>query len=340
MNFSEAISGIGNTINRIFGFSKDNDRKISDFASDEKVYLGGFPIGLKLYADGVIIVGTEPVDTKNGVVDTALRSGLRIGDIIKKVNGKDVSRNGQISDFMEKSNGNSVIFTIDRNGKIFDVSFQGAFSESEKKYKAGIWVRDSSAGIGTVAFYRDNGRFASLGHAVCDIDTKMTLPISKGDCTDVRLTGYVKGVSGSAGELQGYLTNNTIGEIFTNGDKGVYGTFSSGEFESSQSFCIAAATEVVEGEAEIYTTLDDSGVQKYSIKIEKIDKYNKENKHLVIKVTDKNLIKKTGGIIQGMSGSPIVQNGKIVGAVTHVFLNDSTSGYGIFAQTMFESTQW
>ncbi len=341
MNFNEALNGIENTINRIFGISTDNyNHKINDFTSEEKVNLGGFPIGLKLYADGVIIVGIEPVDTKDGSVDTALRAGLKIGDIIKKVNGKDVSRNGQISDFMEKSNGESIIFTIDRSGKVFDVSFEGAYSESEKKFKAGIWVRDSSAGIGTVTFYRENGRFASLGHAVCDIDTKMTLPISKGDCTNVRLTGYTKGLSGSAGELQGYLTNETVGEIFANGNKGVYGVFSSDCFKSSQQFCIAAASEVREGEAVIYTTLDGSGIQQYKISIEKIDKYNKENKHLVIKVTDRKLIEKTGGIIQGMSGSPIVQNGKIVGAVTHVFLNDSTSGYGIFAQTMFESTQW
>lgn len=338
MNLNNKLQSIGNGISQFFNSDdnksfENNNKSLNGL----KVHLGGFPIGLKLYAEGVIVVGKEPVDTERGLVDTANEAGLHIGDIIVKVNGKQVTRNTEISEYMEQSGGKTVEFTVKRNGKEFVTSFKGAFSKSENKYKAGIWVRDSSAGIGTVSFYTTDGRYASLGHAVCDIDTKMTLPISKGDCTYVRLTGYRKGEHSTAGELCGYLENKTIGTVDINGEIGVYGVFN--EFsKNSELYEIASADEIKEGAASIFTTIDDYGVKEYSVNIEKIDKYDKENKHLVVKVTDLNLIEKTGGIIQGMSGSPIVQNGKIIGAVTHVFLNDSTGGYGILAEKMLGIT--
>ncbi len=337
MSLNSRLQTIGNGISKLFTSSGNNSQTDTESASGEKVYLGGFPIGLKLYAEGVIVVGTEPVDTENGLVNTAEAAGLKIGDIIIKVNGKNVTRNTEISDYMEKSAGETVEFTVKRNEEIFVTSFKGAFSKSENKYKAGIWVRDSSAGIGTVTFYTLEGRYASLGHAVCDIDTKITLPISKGDCTGVRLTGYRKGENSTAGELCGYLENQSTGTVEINGELGVYGVFS-GYIDNGELYEIASADEIEEGAASIFTTIDDSGVKEYSVKIEKIDKFDKENKHLVIKITDTTLTEKTGGIIQGMSGSPIIQNGKIVGAVTHVFLNDSTGGYGILAEKMLGVT--
>lgn len=303
------------------------------------VYVGGYPIGLKLYADGVVIVGTEAVDTENGPVNTAQKAGLKLGDIIKKVNGIEVKSNTQVSGIIEKSAGEILFFEAERNGKVFEASFKAEYSVSEGKYKAGIWIRDSSAGIGTVTFCTEDGFFASLGHAVCDIDTKSTIPISQGECTQAKITGFIKGGNGTAGELCGYLDSNKTGVIYSNDNLGVYGEFDSvpNGFEKLQ---IASKDEVCEGEAEILTTVENGVIESYSITIEKIDENSTDNKNLVLKVTDRDLIEKTGGIIQGMSGSPIIQNGKLVGAVTHVFLNDATGGFGIFAQTMSEKLEF
>lgn len=303
-----------------------------------EVYIGGYPIGLKLYADGVVIVGTEAVDTENGHVNTAEKAGLKLGDIIKKVNGVKVKSNAEVSRIIEKCGGEELVFEAERNGKVFETTFKAEFSQSEQKYKAGIWIRDSSAGIGTVTFCTKDGGFASLGHAVCDIDTKSTIPISQGECTEARLTGFVKGQNGSAGELCGYLDRERTGAIYSNDSLGVYGCFDSLP-ENQVLYEIASASEIKTGEAEIITTIENGITEKYSIIIEKIDEKSTENKNLVIKITDRALIEKTGGIIQGMSGSPIIQNGKLVGAVTHVFLNDATAGFGIFAETMLKKLE-
>jgi len=297
------------------------------------VYAGGYPIGLKLYADGVVIVGTEAIDTENGMVNTAEKAGLKLGDIIKKIDGIAVKSNLQVSEIIEKSAGKSMLFQVERNGELIEVSFKGELSASEGKYKAGIWIRDSSAGIGTVTFCMEDGSFASLGHAVCDIDTKSTLPISQGECTNARITGFIKGQNGTAGELCGYLDSKSIGVVFSNDNLGVYGKFNNKPI-SDFKYQIAGIEEIETGEAEIITTVESGVTEKYSVIVEKIDKKSAENKNLVIRVTDRRLIEKTGGIIQGMSGSPIVQNNKIIGAVTHVFLNDATGGFGIFAETM------
>ncbi len=312
--------------------------KIDDLPQLPQVYLGGYPIGLKLYADGVVIVGTEAVDTEKGMVNTAEKAGLKLGDIIKKVNGIEVKSNSQVSEIIEKSAGETLLFEAERKGRFFQVSFNAEFSVSEQKYKAGIWIRDSSAGIGTVTFCMQDGTFASLGHAVCDIDTKSTIPISQGECTDAKITGFVKGQNGSAGELCGYLENKKTGVIYSNDSLGVYGCF---DFvpQNQTLYQIAHNDEVQTGEAEIITTVENGITEKYSIIIERIDKNSTENKNLVLRVTDRRLIEKTGGIIQGMSGSPIIQNGKIIGAVTHVFLNDATGGFGIYAQTMVEKLE-
>lgn len=302
------------------------------------VYLGGYPIGLKLYADGVVIVGTEAVDTPKGLVDPAQKAGLRLGDIVKKVNGVTVRSNTEVSDIIEKSAEEPIIFEVERDGKSFEVTFRAEFSESEQKYKAGIWIRDSSAGIGTVTFCMQDGTFASLGHAVCDIDTKTALPISQGECANAQITGFIKGHNGTAGELCGYLDSERTGVIYSNGELGVYGCFDS-VTEGGQLYEIAERTQVKEGEAEIVSTVENGITERYSVIIEKVNVDSADNKNLVIKITDRGLIEKTGGIIQGMSGSPIIQDGKIVGAVTHVFLNDSTSGFGIFAETMLNNLE-
>lgn len=332
---SSSIQKFGDNILSFFYNDEENNVNKRSADTDELVYIGGYPIGLKLYADGVVIVGTEAVDTEIGNINPAEKAGLKVGDIIKKIDGKQMKVNSDVSSLIEKSNGNALTFTVERNGKSFDVVFDTAYSVSDGKYKAGLWIRDSSAGIGTVSFCTQDGYFASLGHAVCDIDTKECIPISRGECTKANITGYVKGVQGSAGELCGYLENETIGEIYSNCDIGVYGKFQ--DIPDKQFYPIAKTDEINKGKATVITTLASGETHEYEIEIQQINLSSADNKHLVVKVTDSNLIAKTGGIVQGMSGSPIVQNGKIIGAVTHVFLNDPTGGYGITAQTMLQN---
>ncbi len=332
---SRSIQKLGNNILNFFDNDKENNVNPRATNTNELVYIGGYPIGLKLYADGVVIVGTEAVDTENGNVNTAEKAGLKIGDVIKRINGKTVKMNTEVSQAVENSNGEVLTFTVERNGETFAVSFETAYSVSEGKYKAGLWIRDSSAGIGTVTFATQDGYFASLGHAVCDIDTKTCIPISSGECTIANITGFIKGVQGSAGELCGYLENETIGKVYSNCDIGVYGEFDS--IPQGQLYPIANENEITQGKATVITTCSSGDTAEYEIEIESVNLSAGDNKHLVLKVTDSNLIGKTGGIVQGMSGSPIIQNGKIIGAVTHVFLNDATGGYGITAQTMLQN---
>lgn len=330
--------GINNLSDYIYWrLFQNDDYIISDGNSGditETVYLGGFPVGLKLYADGVVIVGTEDIDTKSGNVNPAEKAGIRVGDIIKKINGEDVKTNKRVSEIIEKSKGEKLEITVKRDNKLLSFTFNSEYSVSEGKYKAGLWIRDSSAGIGTVTFCTSDGGFASLGHAVCDIDTGEVVPIDNGQSTNVNITGFYKGVPGDAGELCGVLEREATGEIYYNGNIGVYGEFNT--LPETPMYEIAPKDEVYEGGAVIFTTLENGITESYTIQILKVDDSKGETKNLLIKVTDKELLEKTGGIIQGMSGSPIVQNGRIVGAVTHVLVDTPEKGYGIFAQTMLE----
>lgn len=303
----------------------------------EEVYAGGYPVGLKLYADGVVIVGTEPVDTENGYINTADKAGLKVGDIIKSINGEYVSTNSRVSQIIEESFGDVIELQVLRDGEMHTFSFNSEYSISEGKFKAGIWIRDSSAGIGTVTFCTRDGYFASLGHAVCDIDTKDVVPIAQGECTNVSITGYNKGVTGKAGELCGVLESERTGDIYSNGDSGVYGKFDN--VTSGQVFPVAAKKYVSIGDAYIYTTIENNVTEKYKVSIVSIDPDAPDNKNLVVEITDPVLLEKTGGIIQGMSGSPIIQNGMLVGAITHVLVDNPAKGYGIFSQTMLENIE-
>ena len=231
----------------------------------------------------------------------------------------------------------AVELLIERAGKKQTVKLLPARSKVDSKFKAGLWVRDSSAGIGTVTFYdRKNGIFAGLGHAVCDVDTGEELPISGGDVVNAAVKGCYKGKDGSPGELCGVFAPGEIGELYENCGIGVYGAFS--ELPKTGEMPVAIADEVKNGKAQIISTVDADGPQYYDIEITKI--YTKSGqRNMIIEVRDKRLIEKTGGIVQGMSGSPIVQNGMLVGAVTHVFINDPLKGYAIFAQTMAEEAE-
>ena len=298
----------------------------------------GSAFGIKLYTDGVMIVRTDAVDTGSGAVSPAQKAGLRAGDMILSVDGNPIRSNAQIASLFLESGGEPLRLRVQRESVIFETQLTAAQSE-DGKYRAGIWVRDSSAGIGTLTFaVPQYGMFAGLGHAVCDIDTGKRMPLHGGEAVDVHIQGSFKGRGGEPGELCGVFANRSIGTLTDNTESGIYGTFARSAGNSL--LPVAMYYEVQEGAATILAEVDDSGTRAYDVQITKLFRNpDARQKNLIVKVTDPDLIEKTGGIVQGMSGSPILQNGMIVGAVTHVFIQDSLQGFGIYAQTMLHEMQ-
>ncbi len=312
--------------------------KNSSLTVSERHYVvpSGEIFGLRLFTEGVLIIKTETVDTETGSISPCDMAGLKKGDVILKVDGKDVVSSNSLSDILSKGDKTSFKVEYERNGKKRNTILNTYYSVSQCKFKAGMWIRDSAAGIGTMTFYDPNtGAFAGLGHGVCDVDTGEMLPFSDGDIVSANINGCYKGERGKAGELCGVFSYQTIGVLISNNPKGVYGIINKTDSQS-KAIPIALNYEVKEGKAQIISTVDGSGPCRYDVEISKINTSSSENKNMVIKITDEKLIEKTGGIVQGMSGSPIIQDGKLVGAVTHVLVNDPTKGYGIFAETMIE----
>lgn len=294
---------------------------------------GGELFGIKLYTDGVIIVDFEKIETENGMVCPAEISNLKTGDIIKAINGISVTSSSQFSTLLQKSKGETVLLTISRNDKIKEIEFQTVLEKESNKYRAGLWVRDSTAGLGTVTFYnKTNNTFAGLGHPIFDIDTNEIMPMKSGIMSEVKLSGLNRSTFGNVGELCGILTGKENGKLCLNDDTGIYGYSATNK---TKEIPVALKTEVKEGKANIICTVTNSEPQIYEIEIIKIySNATTVNKDMVIKITDEELLEKTGGIVQGMSGSPIIQNGMLVGAITHVFVNNPKQGYAIFAERM------
>ncbi|MCI8497387.1 MAG: SpoIVB peptidase [Clostridiales bacterium] len=299
----------------------------------------GSPFGIKMFTDGVVVVGMSSVDTAKGAVNPADQAGIKVGDVISSINGATVNTNEEVAAEVERSNGETMDFVVRRGNLTFHVEVTPAKSVSEGRYKLGAWVRDSSAGIGTMTFYDpESGIFGGLGHAVCDIDTGEILPLQSGEVVPVDISGVVRGEVGEPGELRGsFAKGATLGILTQNGETGVYGQLRSFP-ESGEAVKVAMKQEIHTGDAQIITTIDGEGYQYYDVQIEKVH-FNdgSPTRNLIVKITDETLLSKTGGIVQGMSGSPIIQDGKLIGAVTHVFVNDPTRGYGIFAENMLKT---
>ncbi len=298
---------------------------------------GGEIFGIKLYTDGIIIVDTDVVETSTGTVNPAEKSGLMIGDIIKKIDGAEIQSTKQLTKILEKSQGNEMVITIVRNNKEMNVVFRTYKDSISGKYKAGLWVRDSTAGLGTVTFYNpENNSFAGLGHPIYDVDTNDIMPMKKGEMAEASIKGLYKSSNGVVGELCGSLSGRSKGTLFLNCDEGIYGFTTC---RKTETLPLAVRQEIVEGDAQIICTIDNSGPQYFDVKIIKIYSNSATvNKDMIVKITDKELLNKTGGIVQGMSGTPIIQNGFLVGAITHVFVNEPTQGYAIFAERMYETS--
>ncbi|WP_283608817.1 SpoIVB peptidase [Faecalispora anaeroviscerum] len=301
----------------------------------------GTPFGIKMFTNGVMVVGVADIESAGKMVNPAAVAGVKVGDIITAINGKAVTQNSQVAKLIESSAGSSVELSVKRGEETLTATLTPILSDVDGSYKGGLWVRDSTAGIGTVTFYDpSSGSFGGLGHGICDVDTNELMPLRSGDVVSVTISGIVKGQKGRAGELRGYFNNDfPVGQLQSNSEAGVYGTLNSSPV-STEAIPLAVKQEVKTGAAQIYTTVDGTVPKAYGIEIESINYQDgTKTKNLVVKVTDPELLSKTGGIVQGMSGSPIVQNGKLVGAVTHVFVNDPTRGYGILAENMLEISE-
>lgn len=307
---------------------------------DSFVALCGTPFGIKMFTNGVVVVGLADVKTDAGNINPASEAGLKVGDIITSVNGKTAGSNTDVEKAVEECGGHAVKIEVNRSGQKLSVTVQPSRSESDGLYKVGLWVRDSTAGIGTLTFYDPSGNcFAGLGHGICDADTGQLMPLLSGDIVPVTISGVTKGLKGTPGELRGYFTDdNAIGSLGANVQSGVYGTMK--RPVQGQAVKIAMKQDVKTGPAKVYTTINGNSPKYYDVEIEKIDyREGVQSKNLVLRITDPQLLAQTGGIVQGMSGSPIIQNGKLAGAVTHVFVNDPTRGYGIFAENMLAESK-
>ena len=305
------------------------------------VYAGGSLVGIRLYTEGILVVGIDEVMTEDGTLSPAEDCGIRQGDIITEVNDEIVTSVADFSSRVVASGGENISVTVERDDETLYYSLKPAYSQTENKYRCGLWLRDSTAGIGTLTFADPQTKtLATLGHAICDSETQAVLPVGEGDILGASFGGCIPGQKGNTGQIKGSFTSDILGTLTDNNEFGVYGTYSDVSFETGELYPVASQTEIETGDAQIIATVTQDGAQFYDIEIEKITySSGKTARSMVIKVTDPELLSITGGIIQGMSGSPIIQNGMIVGAVTHVFLNDPTRGYGIFIENMLETAQ-
>lgn len=307
-------------------------------AETQVLYLGGFPAGFTLNTMTVEVIGICDVITAEGMRSPARECGIKTGDIIDNINGQKVNGTADINRILAEDYKKFDICVI-REGESLNLEINPVKDLATGGKRIGVLVKDSINGIGTVTYIdKSNNKFASLGHPVTDLNNTL-VEINGGKVYGCIIYEVKKGVKGTPGELRGaFESGNVIGEAKINCNCGIYGDVTN-EYDVSKLIKIEKATidEVKIGKAHIYTTIYGSEVKKYEISIVKTDKNNKDNRNFVIKIEDKELLEKSGGIVQGMSGSPIVQNGKLVGAVTHVFVNDPTRGYGISIDKMLSS---
>ena len=305
-------------------------KKISGKVGEKRVYLGGRPIGLTVSADGVIVISKNAVVTENGLAFPCEDVDLKCGDVIEKVNGKTVSTFENFG--LAVGDNPEAVLEVDRKGQKFSVTANPAKDALTGKYKLGLKIKEGVSGIGTLTYVTEKAGFGALGHYVIDGETGLSSQLDGGKIYKAVINGVVKGRRGAAGGLEGAFNkyDGQTGTINKNNNFGIFGNYTA-SLEGFEKIEVGGADSVKVGKAQIYTTVDGATPDYYDIEIIKAKAQSRpEEKSMVISVTDKRLLEKTGGIVQGMSGSPIIQNGKIIGAVTHVFVNDPTKGYGLY----------
>ena len=301
--------------------------------------------GVKLYTNGVLVVGMSEIEGyDNKKYKPYENKGIKEGDTIVKIDEKLINSTEDLIETVNNSQGRDIKVQYIHQEETKECSISPV-KTSSSQYKLGLWVRDSAAGVGTVSFYEPTSKtFGALGHGITDIDTNELINIASGEFVTTRILNITKGESGNPGKIQGTVENQTnIGKIYKNSKFGIYGkvdNISSLNIDTSKEMEVALREEIKTGKATILCSLDNQQPQEYEIEIEKINKENNyDNKSMQIKITDQKLLEKTGGIIQGMSGSPVIQNGKFVGAVTHVLVNDPTKGYAVFGDIMLKQSK-
>lgn len=310
----------------------------TEVTARKSVTVCGTPFGVKMFSEGALIVGFSDINISGGTANPAKDAGLRMGDRVICIGDTTTENNDAVKATLEASGGAALNVVYVRDGEQLMTTLTPVWDAAEAQWRAGMWVRDSSAGVGTLTFAdEENGVFAGLGHPISDSDTGESVALRSGEIVPCEIIGCTAGTVGSPGELKGrFLSSHAIGTIKLNSQNGVYGTTRT-SFEG-RSMEVAFAQEVVQGEAEILVTISGQTARTYRVMIERVSDAD-PNRNMVIHVIDDELLAQTGGIVQGMSGSPIIQNGRLAGAVTHVLVNDPTRGYGIFAQTMLEQAE-
>ena len=292
----------------------------------------GHTIGIKLFAEGVVVIGLAEVETGSGVLTPGADCGLRVGDVIEAANGQEVESSEQFAALLQC--GGLVKLDVSRDGKELTLAAEPVLG-TDGTWRLGAWIRDSMAGIGTVTFYDPaTGSFGALGHGITDTDTGLLMPLGDGSVMHASVKAVKRGSAGEPGELKGnFDLAHDLGELYANTEQGVFGSMDSGVYTEGDAVPIARADEVHPGPAVILSNVSGEDVTAYSVEILRVlDDTGTQN--LLLQVTDPALIEQTGGIVQGMSGSPILQDGKLAGAVTHVMVNEPTKGYGILIENM------
>ena len=293
--------------------------------------------------DGVMVLNTEQIEGVDGKIYEPAGNLVRSGDYITAVDHREVSGKKELLEAVEEISGDRVILTVRRGDETMDIKINPV-EYAPDEYRLGIWVRDNVQGLGTVTFLTEQSRFGALGHGIHDTDTSVLMSIADGTVYRTSIQDIIRGAEGSPGSMEGiivYNNYNVLGTIDKNTEAGIYGTIDRIDelFEEQIPIETAGKDEIVTGPAAVRCFIDNE-LKEYEIRVTDIDMSGTEiNKGLVIQVTDPELLEKTGGIIQGMSGSPIIQNGKLIGAVTHVFVQDSTMGYGIFIENMLDQVE-
>ena len=297
----------------------------------------GHTIGIKLFAEGVVVIGLAEVKTAQGTVTPAAACGLRVGDVIEEANGAEVASSEQFASLLQS--GGTVDLSISRDGENLTLTAQPVLGE-DGAYRLGAWIRDSMAGIGTVTFYDPaTGTFGALGHGVTDSDTGMLLPLGDGAVMDATVKAVKRGNAGEPGELKGsFNLTEDMGSLWANTERGVFGVLDQCDFALGEAVPVASSGEAHTGPAVILSNISGDEVETFDIELIRVVE-GPETQNLLIRVTDPELIARTGGIVQGMSGSPILQDGKLIGAVTHVMIDDPTKGYGILIENMLTQVE-
>ena len=312
---------------------------------DIELYAGGNSVGVRVSTDGVLAVGYSSLTLGEGEIESpAQNGGIQIGDRLISVNGDKIKNSKDLSKKINESKSENVEILIERNGEKITKNINLS-KNADGDYKIGLWVRDSTAGVGTLTFYdKESGKYGAIGHPITDSETEKILSIKNGDLLNSSIISIKKGVKGNPGELRGIFSSDKtpIGNVTGNTQCGIFGSMNKENFKNinNKTYKVGWRDEIQPGPAQIITTIDEEGPKLYDIEIVKLAKQDSiSTKSMVIKITDERLLEKTGGVVQGMSGSPIIQNDKIIGAVTHVLVNKPEIGYGIYIEWMLKDAK-